>query len=61
MAGRLPEITEGANKWIVAKEESTTGVRLALGDIKVLLMHIVGKHVTEDSSKPEAGGHREFR
>lgn len=48
LAGRLPDLTEGANKWITNLEESTAGVTLALGDIKALLMHIVGKHTTEE-------------
>lgn len=46
LAGRLPELTEGANKWILTLEESTGGFQLALGDIKALLMHVAGKHVT---------------
>ncbi|KAI3352182.1 hypothetical protein L3Q82_020998 [Scortum barcoo] len=33
-ADRLPDLTEGANKWITALEESTAGITLALGDIK---------------------------
>ncbi|KAJ8361983.1 hypothetical protein AAFF_G00407390 [Aldrovandia affinis] len=47
LAGRLPDLTEGAGKWITALEESTGGIRLALGDMKALLMHVVGKHVTD--------------
>lgn len=48
LAGRLPHLTEGANKWITALEENTAGVTLALGDIKALLMHVGGKHTTEE-------------
>ena len=48
LAGRLPTLTDGANKWITALEESTAGVTLALGDIKALLMYMAGKQITED-------------
>ncbi|XP_046870728.1 uncharacterized protein LOC124463065 [Hypomesus transpacificus] len=48
LAGRLPTLTDGANKWITALEESTAGVTLALGDIKALLMHTAGKQITEE-------------
>lgn len=48
LAGRLPELTEGTNKWITALEESTAGVSLALGDIKALLMNLAGKNITEE-------------
>lgn len=48
LAGRLPDLTEGANKWITALEESTAGVKLALGNIKALLMHIIGKYATDE-------------
>ncbi|KAJ8385129.1 hypothetical protein AAFF_G00192700 [Aldrovandia affinis] len=48
LAGRLLDLTEGAGKWITALEESTGGIRLALDDMKALLMHMVGKHVTDD-------------
>ncbi|CAK6964818.1 uncharacterized protein LOC124463065 [Scomber scombrus] len=48
LAGRLPDLNEGANKWITAFEESTAGVTLALGDIKALLMHVAGKHTAEE-------------
>lgn len=48
LADRLPEVTEGANKWITAVEENTGGKRVALGDMKALLMHVAGKQVTED-------------
>ncbi|KAJ8390541.1 hypothetical protein AAFF_G00103380 [Aldrovandia affinis] len=47
LAGRLPDLTEGAGKLITALEESTGGIRLTLGDMKALLMHVVGKHVTD--------------
>ena len=48
LASRLPEITDGAGKWITAVEESTAGLRLAIGDIKALLMHVAGKHITDE-------------
>ena len=50
LAGRQPTLTDGANKWITALEESTAGVTLALGDIKALLMHTAGKQITEKVS-----------
>ncbi|KAJ8411944.1 hypothetical protein AAFF_G00142110 [Aldrovandia affinis] len=63
LASRLPDLTEGAGKWITALEESTGGIRLALGDMKSLLMHVVGKHVTDDVFQKTGlshlnGGHR---
>lgn len=48
LAQRLPELTAGANKWIQAVEDSTGGFKLALGDIEALLMHLAGKHITEE-------------
>lgn len=48
LAARLPDLNEGANKWITALEENTAGIILALGDIKALLMHVTGKSTTED-------------
>lgn len=48
LANRLPDLTDGANKWITTLEESRAGVALALGDIKALLMHIAGKHTNEE-------------
>lgn len=48
LAGRLPDLAEGANKWTTALEESTAGVTLTGGDIKALLMHIIGKHTIEE-------------
>lgn len=51
LAGRLPELTGGAGKWITALEENTGGVKLALGDIKALLMTVAGKHTTDEILK----------
>lgn len=48
LAGRLPDLNKGANKWITALEENMAGVTLALGDIKALLMHVAGKSTTEE-------------
>lgn len=48
LAARLPHLSEGAGKWITALEESTGDTRLALGDIKALLMHVAGNYSTEE-------------
>ncbi|KAM3622627.1 uncharacterized protein V6R79_001318 [Siganus canaliculatus] len=48
LASRLPDLNEGVSKWITKLEESTAGVKLALGDIKALLMHVAGKQMTEE-------------
>ena len=37
LAGRLPTLTDGANKWISALEQSMAGVRLALRDMKAFV------------------------
>ena len=42
LATRLPDIHEGAGKWIRVFEEETMGKLLAVGDIKALLAKIVG-------------------
>ena len=52
LAGRLPDLTEGANKWITKLEENAAGVKLALGDVKALLMHVAGKQMTEEIFQP---------
>lgn len=44
---RLPELSERAGKWITALEENKGGIRLTLGDIITLLIHVSGKHPTE--------------
>ncbi len=36
LAGRLPDLTEGAGKWLTKFKESTAGQQLALGDIKAI-------------------------
>lgn len=36
LAAKLPELTAGANKWILTLEEWPAGYKLALGDIKAL-------------------------
>ncbi|KAL7384070.1 hypothetical protein ABVT39_023561 [Epinephelus coioides] len=38
LAERLPVLTDGADKWIMALEETTADIQLALGDIKAILM-----------------------
>lgn len=48
LAGRPPDLNEGATKWITPLEENTAGVTLALGDIKALLMYVTGKSTTEE-------------
>ncbi|KAL7391691.1 hypothetical protein ABVT39_012960 [Epinephelus coioides] len=48
LAERLPVLTDGADKWILALEETTAGIRLALGDIKAILMYVAGKQTTQE-------------
>ncbi|KAL7395678.1 hypothetical protein ABVT39_021217 [Epinephelus coioides] len=48
LAERLPVLTDGADKWIMALEETTAGMRLALGDIKALLTYVAGKQTTQE-------------
>lgn len=48
LAGRLPDLMHGVNKWITALEESAAEATLALGDIKALLMHVASKHTTDE-------------
>lgn len=48
LINRLPALTEGADRWIAAFEENTGGVKLAAGDIKALLMKVVGRHMAEE-------------
>ncbi|KAL0149340.1 hypothetical protein M9458_055378, partial [Cirrhinus mrigala] len=42
LIARLPDIHEGAGKWIKTFEEETMGKLLAVGDIKALLAKILG-------------------
>lgn len=42
LAARLPEIHEGAGKWIQTFEQKTAGCVSAIGDIKALLAKCVG-------------------
>lgn len=42
LISRLPDIHEGAGKWIRHFEDETTGKLLAIGDIKALLAKILG-------------------
>ncbi|XP_057194085.1 uncharacterized protein LOC130556800 [Triplophysa rosa] len=42
LVARLPDLHEGAGKWIKMVEDETTGKLLALGDIKALLAKCVG-------------------
>ncbi|KAL7392045.1 hypothetical protein ABVT39_018759 [Epinephelus coioides] len=46
LAERLPVLTDGADKWIMALEETTAGIQLALGDIKAILTYVAGKQTT---------------
>ena len=45
LIARLPDIHEGANKWIRAFEEETTGKMLAVGDMKALWARTLGIQV----------------
>ncbi|KAI2647267.1 Glutamate--tRNA ligase [Labeo rohita] len=66
LVSRLPDIHEGAGKWIRTFEEETTGKLLALGDIKALLAKCLGASKMNDVLKqsgllqavdrPQAGG-----
>nr|XP_054591515.1 uncharacterized protein LOC129155805 [Nothobranchius furzeri] len=42
LVSRLPHIQDGAGKWIRAFEQETTGLMLALGDLKAILARVVG-------------------
>lgn len=42
LVSRLPDIHEGAGKWIRVFEEETMGKLLAVGDIKALLARVIG-------------------
>ena len=46
LADRLPILQKGARRWIGKLEESTASNVLALGDVKVLLMHLIGSDKT---------------
>ncbi|KAL7384710.1 hypothetical protein ABVT39_007187 [Epinephelus coioides] len=51
LAERLPALTadsHGADKWIMALEETTAGIQLALGDVKALLTYVAGKQITQE-------------
>ncbi|KAL7400975.1 hypothetical protein ABVT39_021042 [Epinephelus coioides] len=48
LAERLPTLTDGADKWILALEETTAGIWLAVGDIKAILMYVAGKQTTKE-------------
>ncbi|XP_049321273.1 uncharacterized protein LOC125782174 [Astyanax mexicanus] len=45
---QLPNITTGGQKWITAFEDKTSGYTIAIGDIKAILSHSVGKTKMED-------------
>ncbi|KAI2647270.1 Gag-Pol polyprotein [Labeo rohita] len=51
LVSRLPDIHEGAGKWIRTFEEETTGKLLALGDIKALLAKCLGASKMNDVLK----------
>ncbi|KAL7392773.1 hypothetical protein ABVT39_001356 [Epinephelus coioides] len=48
LAEHLPALTDGADKWIMALEETTAGIQLALGDVKALLTYVAGKQTTQE-------------
>lgn len=45
---RLPNMCEGAQKWITQFEEKTSGQHLAIGDIKAIFCQTVGKGRAEE-------------
>ncbi len=51
LVSRLPDIHEGAGKWIKTFEEETVGKLLALGDIKALLEKCLGASKMNDILK----------
>ncbi|KAI2651231.1 Retrovirus-related Pol polyprotein from transposon TNT 1-94 [Labeo rohita] len=51
LVSHLPDIHEGAGKWIRTFEEETTGKLLALGDIKALLAKCLGASKMNDVLK----------
>ncbi|KAI2643862.1 Gag-Pol polyprotein [Labeo rohita] len=51
LIARLPDIHEGAGKWIKTFEEETMGKLLAVGDIKALLAKILGGTKIEEILK----------
>ncbi len=51
LVSRLPDIHEGAGKWIRTFEEETVGKLLALGDIKALLAKCLGASKMNDILK----------
>ncbi|KAL7381783.1 hypothetical protein ABVT39_011217 [Epinephelus coioides] len=48
LAEHLPALTDGADKWIMALEETTAGIQLALGHVKALLTYVAGKQITQE-------------
>ncbi len=53
---RLPDIQEGASKWIRALEEETVGKLLASGDIKAVRVQCFGAPTIEDILKHSNNG-----
>lgn len=51
LAGRLPDLTEGAHKWIGKLEEGTAGVKMVLGNMESLLMHVIRKQMAEEKNE----------
>ena len=51
LVSRLPDVHEGANKWIRAFEEATVGKMLALGDIKSIWAQCFGVQAMESIMK----------
>lgn len=51
LISKLPEVHEGAGKWIRAFEEETVGKLLALGDIKAVWAQTMGAPTMEDLLK----------
>lgn len=40
---QLPQLTEGAGKWIATLEKHNSGVNLGIGDVKSLLISLIGE------------------
>lgn len=47
LTGKLPNLIEAAEKWITEFVESIAQQKLVLGDMKAILMHVVGKQTIE--------------
>ncbi|KAF5891944.1 uncharacterized protein DAT39_018350 [Clarias magur] len=48
LANQLPDLCNGAQKWITQLEEKTIGHLLAIGDVKAILAQTIGKVKTTE-------------